>query len=136
MDLPTIQTTRGSTNAATLFVALANPNPEAVYYIKAFKTAAIAQPDGGEQQVSATIGNGTAADPFTFTWRYSAAGTPPAQRWFVVEADADGSGPAKRAASTLSGPVTLGKLESSICHVCMSIGFECLHPFTSAVAAG
>lgn len=111
------------------------PRPGAAYYLKAFKDAARTQPDGGEQRISFTSGKGTAAAPFTFTWRYSAAGTPATQRWFVVEVDADGEGPGKRVASSLVGPVLLGeqvdgatmqaKLELHLSHELHSGGSGC-----------
>ena len=109
-DFPVIQAVAGGRNAAMLTVALVSPLSSATYYITAFSDAATTQPDGVEQLVSATSGNGTATDPFTFTWSYTAAATPPAQRWFVVEADPDGSGPGQRVASIKFGPVLVGKL--------------------------
>lgn len=105
MDVPTIQAARGSTNFATLFVALANPPLGAYYYIKAFKTGDTTQPDGEERRVYGKRilrrDSGTAAAPFVFPWRYNANGTPPAQRWFVVEKVEPGTG---RVASSLVGP--------------------------------
>lgn len=93
-------------------MALASPQPGAAYYIRAFKDAAGTQLDGDEKQFKVASGNGTAADPFTFTWYYWRLylRVQLAQRWFVVEVDADGDGPGQRVASSLFGPVLVGEL--------------------------
>ena len=90
-------------------MALASPQPDAAYYIRAFKDAAGTQPDGGAVPVSDTSHRGTAADPFTFTWHYTAPDPLATQRWFRVEADGDGSEPGQGAASSLVGPVWVGE---------------------------
>lgn len=108
-DIPVIQSVVGTKDAASLAVSQFNPQSGAAYYLYAF-TNTYRSPDGNDQQVSPTSGNGSAADPFTFTWSYTAAGTPPAQRWFMVVVDSDGPGPGSELmASIMFGPVLLGE---------------------------
>ncbi|KAI7843658.1 hypothetical protein COHA_002560 [Chlorella ohadii] len=99
-DYPAVQSARGARDSASLNVTLFSPQPSAAYYIRAFADAEGIQPDGGAVQVSDASHSGTVADPFTFNWQY-AAGNPPVQRWFVVEAD-------NGVQSDIFGPVLVG----------------------------
>lgn len=99
---------QGAKEAATFTVALANPQSGASYYLKAFTDAGGTTPDGVEAQVQDSAHTGTDTNPFVFSWPY-AAQSPPIQRWFVVEADPDGTGAETPVASALAGPLTLGK---------------------------
>lgn len=96
-----MQSARGARDSASLNVTLFSPQPSAAYYIRAFADAEGIQPDGGAVQVSDASHSGTVADPFTFNWQY-AAGNPPVQRWFVVEAD-------NGVQSDIFGPVLVGE---------------------------
>ncbi len=103
-----MQSMRGAQDAASLNVTLLSPQSSAIYYVRVYADAAGTQPDGDDVQVNSPGRSGTAADPFTFTWPYT-AGSPPVQRRFIVEADADGDGPGQRLKSTISGPVLVGE---------------------------
>ncbi len=108
-DIFLIQAVRATKGGVTLTVSLANPQPGAVYTVQAFADAPGTQPDGEAVLVSSAGRSGTAADPFTFTWPYTAGAS--GDRWFMIKVDEDGSGPGGPSSSNRFGPVPLGKHE-------------------------